>query len=193
MSNWIQLASGRSFNLTGEESPIAITDIAASLSKINRFAGASLVPYSVAQHSVDVCRLVRKHEGTLAEQMLALLHDAHEIVINDIPSPTKWELKLAAGGLDHVETLSREIQVRILRGIGMPALLPFMDQSVVAFCDLKALAAEKRDLMAYCDRPWIDLPAPDKKRIKPKGWRAAEREFLAKYYELLPRVQEEYA
>lgn len=57
--------------------------IADALSKINRFNGRTSVPWSVAAHSL----LVERHcEGPL--KGWALLHDAHEVFIGDITSPS---------------------------------------------------------------------------------------------------------
>jgi hypothetical protein len=63
--------------------------IARSLSKICRYAGACPLFYSVAEHSVMVAdrlwALTRSHRAARA----GLLHDAVEILIGDIPAPTK--------------------------------------------------------------------------------------------------------
>lgn len=54
-----------------------------TLAKINRFAGRTAEPWSVAAHSVLVSRLCPHKE----EQAWALLHDAHEAFIGDIIAP----------------------------------------------------------------------------------------------------------
>lgn len=54
-----------------------------SLSKINRYAGRTAQPFSVAAHSVLVSRLCPRRE----EQAWGLLHDAHEAFIGDIITP----------------------------------------------------------------------------------------------------------
>ncbi|MGH1577731.1 hypothetical protein [Planktotalea sp.] len=54
-----------------------------SLAKINRYAGRTSEPWSVASHSVLVASLCPHKE----EQAWGLLHDAHEAFIGDLISP----------------------------------------------------------------------------------------------------------
>jgi len=63
---------------------ISIKDIAHSLSQQPRFAGHLFKFYSVAQHSVYCMRRV-----AIKDKMGALLHDASEGYLLDIPSPIK--------------------------------------------------------------------------------------------------------
>lgn len=60
------------------------TEIGRALSRINRFGGNGLFPYSVAQHSTSLSYMVPPH---LAKA--ALLHDVVEIFLGDIPNPVK--------------------------------------------------------------------------------------------------------
>ena len=92
---WLQLASGAAFNIEGPTSPLKIEDVAAGLSRICRFGGACRDHYSVAQHSFHVMAVVRRLAPNCPDDGLrfALLHDAHEIVLGDIPNPTKVLLK----------------------------------------------------------------------------------------------------
>lgn len=69
---------------------IDIRDIAAALSNINRFIGHTEYPYSVAQHSVLVARMVPAPVLTPPTLTLAaLLHDAHEAYLGDMSAPLK--------------------------------------------------------------------------------------------------------
>lgn len=70
------------FNPTPEM--ICIDDIAHGLSNVCRFAGQISRFYSVAQHSLMVCNSVEKEY-----KMQALLHDASEAYLGDMPSPIK--------------------------------------------------------------------------------------------------------
>src|SRR5690606_28894528 len=66
---------------------IDINDIAHSLSMQCRFGGHTKVFYSVAQHSVECAKRVSPEF-----QLAALLHDASEAFLLDIPSPIKHRL-----------------------------------------------------------------------------------------------------
>lgn len=66
---------------------IRIGDIAHHLSHINRYTGGTPWAYSVAQHSLEVCRFVNPADPTL--RLAALLHDGSEAYLNDIASPVK--------------------------------------------------------------------------------------------------------
>lgn len=66
---------------------ICIEDVAHSLSMQPRFGGHLPVFYSVAQHSVEVMRSVGS-----GIRMAALLHDASEAYLIDVPRPVKDQL-----------------------------------------------------------------------------------------------------
>lgn len=114
----LETVSGRLVNPTDPQpADICLEDIAWGLSRIPRFAGHTIteVPYNVAQHSVYVSTLVEraldsdrafaeledwptlqerlgrvKHvDGWALASLFALLHDAHETYLGDIPSPIK--------------------------------------------------------------------------------------------------------
>ena len=82
--------SGVDINITSPQaSDIHIKDIAHSLSMICRYNGTTRYHYSVAQHSLAVANVAQKM-GYPPEQVLyALLHDATEAYICDIPRPLK--------------------------------------------------------------------------------------------------------
>lgn len=84
----IRTVSGRYVNLVRlDPETIHIADLAHALCHTPRFAGHLPVFYSVAQHSIDVVRLVPGHL-----KLQALLHDASEAYLCDVPSPLKAHL-----------------------------------------------------------------------------------------------------
>ena len=94
----MQTATGGHFNFEDPlSSDINVLDIAHALSHIPRFAGHTQTFYSVAEHS-HMCveylrRMVEESDGQLKisnqTYMAALLHDAAEAFISDIPRPFK--------------------------------------------------------------------------------------------------------
>lgn len=84
MSDYLQTRTGRLYWSEPERYNFTIQEIAESLSRICRFNG-HMGWESVATHSIRVARAV----GIMSPrvQLAALLHDAHEAYIGDIPGP----------------------------------------------------------------------------------------------------------
>src|SRR4051794_35682278 len=92
---FIQTLSGRRVNpLDAAPEDIDPGDIARALSNLCRFGGHSKAFYSVAQHSVIVCDLLEQRGATPDELMAALLHDAAEAYLGDLPHPLKHRSEL---------------------------------------------------------------------------------------------------
>jgi hypothetical protein len=160
--------------------------LAAHLAKINRFAGATTVPYSVAQHSVLVATMLWDRGPEAA--LYGLLHDAHEAFLGDIPRPARRAIAALWGGTfdSPIDMLSRIIDHAIHRAHGLPFRLPPATARAVYLADMRALATERRDLMPDTGPDW-HLPEeapPWRARIKPLGWQAAEERWLTMHREL---------
>lgn len=81
----ILLHSGKYLDILDPQiDSIDIEDIARGLSRQARFGGHSKVMYTVAQHSIE-CSLMVAQKYRLE----ALLHDASEAYLGDIPTPYK--------------------------------------------------------------------------------------------------------
>ena len=72
-----------------DKSLITIEDIAHNLSRIPRWNGNTCRPISVAEHSILVMQMVEDYNPDPTAMMQALLHDATEAYIGDIPAPFK--------------------------------------------------------------------------------------------------------
>lgn len=86
----LETVSGKKINVTNPDpSTIDITDIAWALSRMPRFSGHTIpyIPYTVAQHCIQVAKELAPHGPEV--QLYGLLHDAAEAYINDLPSPVK--------------------------------------------------------------------------------------------------------
>jgi 5'-deoxynucleotidase YfbR-like HD superfamily hydrolase len=83
--NSIRTFTGKVFDLKIlDPDSICIEDIAHGLANTARFAGQLPKLYSVAQHSFHVAQNASKEN-----QLAALLHDASEAYMGDMPSPFK--------------------------------------------------------------------------------------------------------
>ena len=165
----IQTYTGLEFDVTRPDPAlIRIEDIAHALSCMPRFAGHTRWFYSVAQHSVHVSRLVPPH---LAKA--ALLHDAAEAYILDMPTPIKAMLPVYG-----------EMEVGLMIAVSKALLggKPML-YAEVKRADMVALATEKRDLMR--NAAWWSVPVePDEARIVPLLPQQAEQLFLARWAEV---------
>ena len=171
---WIQTFTGRAFwPLDPDPSKVDIFDIAQSLACNNRFNGHTIVPYSVAQHSVIVSQICDP-----ADALYGLLHDASEAYIHDIVRPIK--LSVQVDGRPYAEAEDRVMRA-ILNHYGLDLPLP---ESVI-HADNVALVMEKRDLMAPCEREWhrYDI-TPLAWRVVAVDWKTARSMFMDRFEEL---------
>lgn len=174
----IQTYTGLEFDVTRlDPALIRIEDIAHALSCMPRFAGHTQWFYSVAQHSVHVSQLVPPH---LAKA--ALLHDAAEAYILDMPTPIKAMLPAYRGMEDEImQAVGCAFHLGIVKDSR-----PFVAEwecAAVKRADMVALATEKRDLMRNAS--WWSVPVePDEARIVPLLPQQAEQLFLARWAEV---------
>lgn len=178
----IDLGGGRLFDpLNPCGFPFRIEDIAGPLSRICRWGGRCSAFYSVAQHSLFVAEQVAAHEPGL--ELHALLHDAAEAFLGDVPTPIKrWlELRVASGHARTFDLVEHDLLDEIHRRLGLRALEPHED-ALVRQADRVALCTEARDLMG--DPGWAIGPR-DTRRIEPLIPEAAERAFLAAFERLV--------
>src|SRR6266700_4788978 len=100
--DWIQTAMGRKFwPMDPRSGEVFIDDIAHALSMLCRFGGHCIRFYSVAEHSVLLSRVAEPRF-----KLWALLHDASEAYLADVPRPVKPAL---VGYKDAEERVQRAI------------------------------------------------------------------------------------
>ena len=165
--HWIETFTGKKFHyLSPEPGEICIEDIAHALALTCRFGGHCREFYSVAEHSYRVAQLVAGRD-----KLSALLHDAHEAYLHDVPRPIKADIpgyKILAD--------------RIQRAINNAFCLTIYNPTYTKFADDTLLATEARDLMTgYLS--WASLPLPLERHIQPVSWQLAEQVFLDFYDE----------
>ena len=169
MSDWMQTASGLAYYPCEPRwSDVRIGDIAASLSKLCRFAGHCASFYSVAEHSVLVSHVVPREYA-----LQGLLHDATEAYCVDVPRPLKRSLP-EYQRIEHLNWLA------VAKAFGLPEEL----HESVHEADNAVLLAERDALFTAGPAAWSLPGKPAKVRIA--CWRPtrAEAEFLQRFEEL---------
>jgi 5'-deoxynucleotidase YfbR-like HD superfamily hydrolase len=159
---------------------IVIEDIACHLSRINRYLGASQLPITVAAHSVNVAIQLAVLKQEPAVQLLGLLHDGHEYMTGDVPSPLKREIA-ARAKKDIIGQIAAEIDRVIFERFGLAHIATPKNLAFVNAADRQVFAAEWRDWMKG---PCPDAIEPAKFAIKPCGPDKAEDLFLETFRRL---------
>ncbi len=164
----------------------SISELAHSLSQINRWTGWADYPISVAQHSVFVSLLVRPELA-----LHGLLHDAHECLTGDINTPVKRWLK--SRRLEQLETLFDTARIA---AFGVRAL-DEGEQAELKLADLFAAYEEARiavsvpveELNEHFGDPahppvqamLARLPAPASVLLTELSWREAREAFVRRH------------
>lgn len=170
--DWIQTATGRQFwPMDPQPSDICIDDVAHALSMLCRFGGHCRRFYSVAEHCVLMTRAAPQEF-----KRWALLHDASEAYLTDVPRPTKPFLV----GYDGIERrVMWAVAVRFNLHLGLPDQVKALDRAI--------LTDEKQQNMA-------PAPAARSTDVEPLGvhlqfWtpRRARLEFMREYRSLWGR------
>jgi uncharacterized protein len=174
---YLQTVSGRWVNpFDPDPEQLDAGDIARALANQCRFGGHSRVFYSVAQHSVIVSELVEQRGGDAEDAFAALMHDASEAYLGDMPHPIKHRSPLGAAfkaAEDHLEAALRE-RFRIKA-----------DVPEIKRADRALLATERRAFSAE-DWHWPELEGvePLELELTALAPEAAARAFAERYAEL---------
>ena len=164
----IQTQSLRYFNIVDPQpDQITIEDIAHALSHICRFAGHTNKFYSVAQH----CTIMSYHV-TPMYALHALLHDAAEAFLGDIPTPLKQMLP-------EYKIIERRVEKVILEKFG----ITYMPPEIKEF-DTRMLVTEQNCLMPEANRHWAFDAKPLDILIRPAKPAIAKHNYLTRFEEL---------
>lgn len=174
---YIHTFSGIAFDLLNPKPEmILIEDIAHSLSLINRYNGAALFPYSVAQHSLYVASLLSEEL-----RLHGLLHDAAEAYIGDMVSPLKI-----------IMSQYKLIEAKISKVVADMFGLVYPEPWEVKKADLAMLSAERDQVLLPSYGPWYkDFPAPAPITIEVMPWHQVQEMFLSELHALLNHSPEE--
>lgn len=138
--SWIETISGNKVDLLDPDpNSFTLEDIFHALLNVPRFGGHTRTFYSVAMHSVNVARIVPDHL-----KFEAIMHDATEAYLMDMPTPYKALLP------DYREA-EDNLWLAICKKFDLPEVLdPLVKQA-----DRCALISERNYLKGKCD--WGDL------------------------------------
>lgn len=175
---WLNTATGRRFDsLYPRAEDIDIVDIAVALSHQARYAGHTLRHYSVAEHSVILADVAVALELDIDTRRWALLHDAAEAYVLDVP----WPLK-AAGLARDLSRVEKAIMACVVERFGLTPDEP----PVVKELDLEILDQEANALLVRHEDWPPGTPRPARRelmrRVLPTPFTASPlemaREFL---------------
>jgi hypothetical protein len=169
-SGSIQTFTGRTFwPLDPKFEDIDIADIAHALSHLCRFGGHCRKFYSVADHSVRISLIVAPEF-----RKWALMHDASEAYLIDLPRPIKRSRGLG--------DLYRKAEDKVTAAIAQQFNLPPEMPATVKHADQIMLITEQRDLMGRTPDREKDGVDPLQAVIEPLSAEMAKTFFLNQFH-----------
>jgi hypothetical protein len=159
---WMETLSGiRFYPLEAEVDKFSIKDIAHALSNICRWGGHTSYHFSVAQHAYIMSHLVSPENA-----MEALMHDATEAYLGDIPTPIK---RLFPEYLDIEDKLAKKLAVKYKYTYPYPTQVYKYDT---------VMKRVEHDVLL------LGKESPSRIKIERLSQEEAERLFLTRYNEL---------
>lgn len=165
--DWIQTYTGRAvrpLHLRPED--VDIRDIARHLSMLCRYAGAVHRFYSVAEHSVRVARRVWELTRDVQKTRKALIHDATEAYLVDVPAPVKRSWWMWG---------YRRAERRAAEAISLALGVLVDEPAEVKAADVEMLGTEARQLKAPVHPDW---PVAAALPVGPLGWSPEDAEHV---------------
>lgn len=174
---YLQTVSGRWVNpFDPDPEQLDIADITRALANTCRFGGHCRSFYSVAQHSVIVSELVEQRGGDAEDAFAALMHDASEAYLGDMPHPIKHRSELGAAFKAAEDRLEQVLRERFKIKPDVPE---------IKRADRALLATERRAFSAE-DWHWPELEGVEPLDLQLSAWRPDEAaaKFAARYEQL---------
>lgn len=172
--SWILTYRGHAVDpLHPDPSTIDIGDIAHALSMNCRFNGHCRKFYSVAEHCVLMSQMVDPRFA-----MFALMHDAAEAYLTDVPRPIKPHLGDYRGIEDRLlDTICHRFAITLSAD----------HMEAIKEGDLRMLAAERSQIMPPHPGEWECLRGIEEYPIVIEGWSPGEakQRFANRYLDLL--------
>lgn len=171
-NGWMETYSGQKFFFENPEpGTIMIEDIGHALGQLCRYGGHSKRFYSVAEHCCILAWWVASQTGDSQLALDALMHDATEAYLVDVPRPIKHRLR----GYKEIELRLASL---IAAKFGLSDPLP----EIVHQADSRVLRDERRQVMLHNDHPWgSDSLEPLNVDIEFWGPRQATSRFMSAY------------
>lgn len=150
---WMQTVSGRAFDLDAPRpDQVDARDVAYSLSRQARYLGHTKgTPYSVAEHCCVLHDYMLAHHGPRLA-FAALLHDASEAYLGDLPSPVKAALGRTVR--EFWSALTYRVDEAILAWLAPGLEVGDLHHPLVKDADTRVLLDERDALMGPAPRPW---------------------------------------
>jgi hypothetical protein len=173
---------------------VCVEDVAFALSNECRFGGHHR--WCVADHSRAVERAVASRGASVLTRMHAILHDAHEYVLKDLPNPMKHRPDM----IPYRDACDRA-QIAILHALNVPQNLP-NGHDLVKRCDTAVMilvaerGLESRGRGWTCsDEATLEFANELRGALGPMMWMPwdpvhAEAAFLESYYDLKASMKE---
>lgn len=157
---WTHTSLGRALDLLDPQpEDVDLDEIALALSNQCRFAGCVRRFYSVAEHSVLICRWLEGQRAPREVQLAGLLHDAAEAYTGDITWPMQqalWGPDMGTAGLlvrERYRAVQKQLERLICQRAGLATEL--LHCHAVKEADLRILLDERRALLTEPPpRPW---------------------------------------
>jgi hypothetical protein len=113
---------------------ITLDDLIRPLSKNTRFNGHTSIDMTVLQHSFFIATICYGETNNPMLTLACLVHDFHEALVTDIPTPLKRYFKKRFPGFD-LESITDEMDEMICRNLAIEFVLPYLKTDELKYYD----------------------------------------------------------